>query len=114
ADHGHDLAGQVVLVLPARRVELWPLEVLEAGPVGVLRHVEELDSAHEDVALVGCAVVEPEAPDVAILVPGGGLDGYPKAKVGSEAELVDGLLQILLQLGLAGVGAGPLMGLEGE
>src|SRR5438067_6457790 len=43
ADDGDDLAGQVVLMLPPRRVELRPLEVLETGPVGIPRHVEEAD-----------------------------------------------------------------------
>ena len=58
AHHGDDLVGEVVLVLPARRVELRPGEVVEAGPVGVAGHVEEPDAADEHVALVDGAVVE--------------------------------------------------------
>ena len=114
ADHRHDLACQVVLVLPASGMELRPLEVLEAGPVGIPRHVEEAHGAHQDVALVDRPVLESQSPDVAVVVPGRRLHGDAQLQVRPKPELVDGLLEVLLQLGLAGVGAGPVMGLERE
>ena len=99
-------------MLPARRVELRAGEVVEAGPVGVAGHVEEPDAADEHVALVGGAVVERDGPDVAIVVPRRRLDRDAEAQVRTQPVLVDGLLEVLLQLGLLGVGAGPVVRLE--
>ena len=45
ADHRHDLARQVVAVLPSGGVELGSGEVVETRPVGIPRHVEETDRA---------------------------------------------------------------------
>ncbi len=114
ADHGHDLAGQVVLVLPAGGMELRTLEVVEPGPVGVAGHVQEPDSTQEHVALVDAPVVELDRPDVTVVVPRGGLHADAELQVRPEAELVDRLLQVLLQLGLRGVRAGPVVALERE
>jgi len=103
-----------VLVLPAGGVEFGSLEVVEPGPVGIARHVEEADCAHERVAPVDGPVVELNRPDVAVLVPRGGLHGDAELQVRPQAELVDRLLEVLLQLGLRGVRAGPVVGLERE
>ena len=112
AHHRDDLVGEVVLVLPARGVELRALEVVEPRPVGVARDVQEPDAADEHVALVGGAVVEADRPHVAVVVPGRRLDRDPEAQVRAQPVLVDGLLEVLLQLGLLGVGAGPVVRLE--
>jgi len=48
ADNRHPFAAQVVLGLPARGVELRPLKLVEAGPVRILRHVEQAERAHDD------------------------------------------------------------------
>ena len=93
-------------------VELGSLEVVEPRPVGVAGDVQEPHAADEHVALVGGAVVETDRPDVAVVVPRGRLDGHPEAQVRAQPVLVDGLLEVLLQLGLLGVGAGPVVRLE--
>ena len=64
-----------------RGVELRALEVVEPGPVGVAGHVEEADRAHEHVALLDAAVVEPQLPDVAVVVPRRRLHGHAELQV---------------------------------
>jgi hypothetical protein len=113
ADDAHPLAGEVVLVLPARRVELRAREVVEAGPVGVAGRVEEPDRADEHVADELLAGVEPHRPLVGALVPHGLVDRGVEAQVPPEVVVVEDLLQVRLELGLAGVGAGPVVVLEG-
>ena len=78
ADHGNDLAGEVVLVFPARSVERGPVEVVEPGPVGVAGHVEEADRAHEDVECPDGPIAEAKHPTV---VPGRRLHRHPESQV---------------------------------
>src|SRR4051812_11829444 len=98
-------------MLPTRRVELRAFEVVEAGPCRIARHVEESNAGDEHVALVNRAVVEGDAPDVAVVVPSRRLHRDAEPKMLSDAELVDGLLEVLLEFGLTGVGSGPVVGL---
>ena len=65
-----------------------------------------------DVALVFGTVVEPDRPDVALVVPDRRLDRDPETQVRAQPVLVDGLLEVLLQLRLLGVGARPVVRLE--
>src|SRR5262249_7686953 len=114
ADDCHLLAGQIVLMLPARSVELGTAEGIEPRPRRIARDVEEPDPADEHVAFVDAAVVELNLPDMPLVVPGPRLAGDPEAQVRPEAELVDRLLEVLLQLGLTRVRARPVVRLERE
>lgn len=114
ADHGDDLARQVVGGFPARGVELGPLEVGEPGPVRVAGNVEETDRAHDRVAFLDAAIIESQLPHVPLVVPGGRLDRHTELYVGAKAEFVDCLLEVVLQLGLPGVRSRPVVRLERE
>ena len=57
-DDSHPLVVEVVLVLPAERVELRPLEIVEAGPIRITRCVEETHRADQHVALFHGAIGE--------------------------------------------------------
>ena len=105
ADERHALAGQVVLVFPARRMELGAAKAVEARPIRIAGHVEETDRADEDLARVECSVAETQSIGVGGLVPHGLVDGDAHAEVAPEVELVDNALEILLQLRLASMGA---------
>ena len=113
-DDGDDLAAQVVLVLPARGVKLRSLEVVEPGPLRVAGHVEKADGAHQHVALLDGRVVELQHPEVAVVVPRGGLHRDAEPQVRTKAELVDRVLEILLELRLPRVRAAPVVRLERE
>ena len=55
---------------------------------------------------------QPDRPHVSIVVPCGRLDGHAQPEVRAKAELIDRLLEVGLKLGLAGMGAGPVVWLE--
>ncbi len=114
AHDGHHLVGQLVVMLPPCGVECGTLEGLETRPLGIPGHVEEADGTDEHMALVDRAGAEGDRPDVPVVVPGGRLDGRAQPQVREEPELVDRLLEVGLQLRLAGMGAGPVVGLERE
>ena len=99
-------------MLPSGRVEFWSLEFLQPGPLGIPGDVEEADRTDQRMADVDDAGVECDRPDVAVVVPGGRADGHAQLQMGAQAELVDGVFEVRLQFGLAGVGAGPVVGLE--
>jgi hypothetical protein len=68
ADRGDALAAQVVVVVPARRVEDLALEVGEAGDVGQLRLDQPADRGQEEVA-VQRPRARLEPPGARVLVP---------------------------------------------
>ena len=99
-------------MLPAEGMELGPGEVFEARPVGVLRVIEEAERADHDVRLETLASVEVDGVGLGPLVPHGVADGGVETEVGPQSEVVEHLFEIGLQLGLLGVGPGPVVGLE--
>ncbi len=112
ADDGHGPARQVQAVVPAGGVERRSSEPVEPGPVGEVRDVEESHRADQDVAFVDLARVEPDGPHVAVVVPPGRAHGGLQAEVRGQPVVGHGFLQVGLELRLAGVGPGPVVGLE--
>ena len=98
ADEGHGLVGQTgegpvgaapgVLVVPPRRVEGAPGEVLHARDGGQLHEVEDPDGQHVPAATDLVAPVGPDPPPGCVLVPFGA--GHPGMEqgVGLEVELL--------------------------
>ncbi len=113
ADHGDPLPRQVVLVLPAGRVEPRTLEGLEPSDVGHGRRGEGADSAHQHVSLVAVPVCTGQAPESAFFVPAGRRDPNVGAQVRADPETVGAVLEIPENLGLLRVGLRPV-GLHGE
>src|SRR5262249_31446976 len=107
ADDGDFLAPQVMLVLPAGRVEPGSLELLEARPVRIARHVEKADGADEHVALFCRAVAEKYVIHLARLVPPGALDCGSQPEVRPQPVLVDDLGEVTENFRLLGVGPRP-------
>ena len=99
-------------MLPAERVEFGPREVFEAGPVRILRVIEQPERAHHHVRLHALTVLEIDGVGVRALVPDRIADGGAEAEVRAQIEIVQHLLQVGLQLGLLGVGACPVVALE--
>ena len=99
-------------MLPTRRVEARALEVLQTGKVRVVGDVEEADRGDEHVTLGFLAGREREAVDVTVVVPHRALHTRAEPEVRRQPEVADRLLQVAVDLGLAGVGARPVETLE--
>ena len=113
ADDRHPPAGQVVLVLPVRRVEGRAGKGAQPVELGHRRCGEGADGAHQDVGLVGAARVVGHHPAAPRLVPAGRLDAYAGAQMGPDAEAIGAILEVAEDLGLGGVRLRPV-GLERE
>ena len=98
-----------MLVLPSKCVEFRALECIETGPCGIAGYIQESHGADECMASIDGPGVEGDVPHVVLVVPVGRCNRHSKLEVRPEAELVDHLFQVLLELGLLGVGTGPFM-----
>ncbi len=107
ADHRHRLAGEVVVLVPAGRVEDGAAERVETGDVGGHWGAEHAERAHDDLGFDLLTRVDGQAPDGAVVVPARGLHLGAQPQVGFESESLHALLEVDLDLGLAGVRACP-------
>ena len=105
ADHGDALAGEVVVVVPARRVEHGAGELVESRDLGPGRIAEHPDRSDDDVELVFLAVLGGEAPHRTLVVPSRRGDAVAEAEVRSQPVLRDAVLEVGVDLGLRSVWA---------
>ena len=110
---GHPAVRQVVLVLPARRVEAGPGEGRQTLEVGHRRRREGPDGGDEHVGLAGAALGVGEPPAPCAGIPRRRRDARVRPQVGADAEAVGAVLEVAEDLGLVGVRLGPV-GLQGE
>ena len=103
ADHGHRLAGEVVVVIPPRRVEQRARERVEPGDVGFHRRAEHAERADDHVGLELVTGLEREAPHRPFVVPVRRAHGGAESQVRLEAELLDAPLEVGADLRLPGV-----------
>jgi hypothetical protein len=101
-DDGDALAGQLDVVVPARRVERVAGEALPARDVGQHRPRQLADGGHEDGGLVRLATVGLDAPDTALLVERGPGDLGPVPDVRLEPVLRDDAPQVGQDVRLVG------------
>ena len=107
ADHGDALAGEVVVVVPAHRLDHLARELLEAGDVGRLR-VDERAERGDHPASGDRALAEGDPPEVAVLVPSARGDLGVEPQMGAEAVLVGAVVGVGLDLGALGEDARPV------
>ena len=93
ADHRDALAGQVVVVVPARRVEDLAGEGVDAVDLGQSRLGEAAGAGDQHVGH-HVAVVGADAPHLLVLVPGGVLDGDPEPEPVEDAGLAGDPLEV--------------------
>ncbi|CAB4958103.1 unannotated protein [freshwater metagenome] len=98
ADHGHALAGEVDVVVPAGGVHRRAREVVQARDGRDLRLVEDAGGADDVAGEQRLGVLELDAPEVAVLVERRGRDAGVQADPVADAEAVDAVLRVGLQL----------------
>ncbi|CAM5497407.1 hypothetical protein STANM337S_03614 [Streptomyces tanashiensis] len=114
ADHGDALAAQVVVVVPARRVEDLAGEVREARDVGDLRVGERSGGGDEDLG-AEAAAAGLDLPPQRLRVPPRLQHLVVQAEVRTDPEGVGDVLQVGADVALPGEGPGPVrVGREGE
>ena len=114
ADHGDPLAGQVVVVVPARGVEDLALEGLDALDLRQPGLREPAGAGDHDVG-GDIAVVGADQPDLLVLVPGEVQDRDPEPEPVEHPGLLGGALEVGLDLRLRGERARPVgVGREAE
>ena len=112
SDHRHALARQLVLVVPARRVEDRPLEALESGQVRRVRIAQRpLRGDHDIGGQLALRRLDP--PQLRVLVPVGGQQLAVEADVRHHAVALGAAAQVVEDLGLRRERARPV-GVRGE
>ena len=111
ADHRHPLAGQVDVVVPARRVEDLALEGVDAFDVGQPRLGQAAGADDQGLRDPG-AVRRTHGPALGVVVPRRVLGGRVEDEAVERSRLRGDLLDVVLDLRLRGVGARPVVGRE--
>jgi hypothetical protein len=107
ANDSDALSPQIVVVIPRRRMEDGALEAIEPRDIGDGGHAQSTHPAHEHVGGERSSRGL-EAPVAGVCVPGRPAHLVAEADEGHDAEVPGAAAEVLLDLALAGVEAGPV------